>query len=187
MINLIVVDDQPEFCRLIRDLLSLDPEFNVLAEAYEGAGVVRLVEELEPDVVLLDVEMPDQHGLDTLAQLRARFPAVTVVLMSAYHEKEYREEALRTGARDFFAKVVAGLPRQCRPERFADAEAAVVHQERPRTHSRPQAWFAHTLSARALAVGIPGFESTRSSFSTPSRQARKRQPGTACPRSPRRR
>lgn len=105
MIRLVVVDDQPEFCGLIRDILSLDPEFEILGEAHDGSGAVALLESLNPQVLLLDVEMPDQNGLETAAIVKERFPDVTVVLMSAYHEKEYREEALRTGAVDFIPKV----------------------------------------------------------------------------------
>ena len=111
VINLIVVDDQPEFCRLVRDILSTDPELNILAEALDGPTALELVEELKPDVVLLDVEMPGQHGLETASLLRTRFPSVMVVLMSAYPEREYREEALRTGARDFIPKVEFSVQR----------------------------------------------------------------------------
>ena len=105
MIRLVVVDDQPEFCGLIRDILSLDPEFEILGEAHDGSGAIELLESLGPQVLLLDVEMPDQNGLETAVIVKERFPDVTVVLMSAYHEKEYREEALRTGAVDFIPKI----------------------------------------------------------------------------------
>ena len=105
MIRLVVVDDQPEFCGLIRDILSLDPEFEILGEAHDGSGAIELLESLSPQVLLLDVEMPDQNGLETAVIVKERFPDVTVVLMSAYHEREYREEALRTGAVDFIPKL----------------------------------------------------------------------------------
>ena len=105
MIRLVVVDDQPEFCGLIRDILSLDPEFEILGEAHGGTDTIPLLEKFDPQVLLLDVEMPDQNGLETAAIVKERFPQVIVVLMSAYHEKEYREEALLTGAVDFIPKV----------------------------------------------------------------------------------
>ena len=111
VIGLIVVDDQPEFCQLVREVLALDKEFSIIGESFDGPTAVEMVAELKPDVVLLDVEMPDQHGLETASQLRARFPAVKVVLMSAYHEKVYRDEALRTGAVDFIPKVAFSAQR----------------------------------------------------------------------------
>ena len=102
--TLLIVDDQPDFCGLVEELLRPYREFQVVGEANDGLSALRLVEELEPDVVLLDLEMPGLHGLETAAEIHTRFPAVKVVLMSAYHQREYIQVALQAGASDFIHK-----------------------------------------------------------------------------------
>ncbi|MBI4233006.1 MAG: response regulator transcription factor [Chloroflexi bacterium] len=104
MTTVLVVDDQSAFCELVKEFLAASGEFQVVAVAHDGTTALRLVEELKPDVVLLDVEMPGMHGLKVAARIHAGFPAVKVILMSAYHRSEYRQEALRAGAWDFIPK-----------------------------------------------------------------------------------
>jgi len=102
--TLVVADDEPEFCGLVADLLRPYKEFQIVAESHDGRTAISLVEELHPDVVLLDVEMPGLHGLEATKEIHSRFPDVKVVLMSAHHQREYIEEALPSGASDFINK-----------------------------------------------------------------------------------
>ena len=117
--TLLIVDDQPDFCGLIKDLLKPYEDFSVAAESHDGTSALRLVEELQPDVVLLDVEMPGVHGLETAYEIHSNFPGVRVVLMSAYHQREYIEGSLAAGASDFIHKAefsVNRLRQACTPE-----------------------------------------------------------------------
>ncbi|MBI2165343.1 MAG: response regulator transcription factor [Chloroflexi bacterium] len=110
-VTILVVDDQPVFCGLVREMLAPSPEFQVVGEAHDGGDALRLVEELQPQAVLLDVEMPGLHGLKVASEIHVRFPHVSVVLMSAYHQREYREAALRSGASDFIPKMELSVER----------------------------------------------------------------------------
>ena len=89
--NLLIVDDQPNFCGLIKELLEPYPDFQVAAESHDGLSAINLVSLHKPDVVLLDVEMPGINGVETADEIKKRFPLVKVVLMSAFHQKEYIE------------------------------------------------------------------------------------------------
>lgn len=103
--TVLVVDDQDEMRVLVREILASDPELLVVGEARDGLSALTLVAGLSPDLVLMDMEMPVLDGLTAASRILARFPATTVVLMSAYHEQEYKTAALRSGASDFIPKV----------------------------------------------------------------------------------
>ncbi len=104
-ITVLIVDDQPDFCALVREMLKPYPELQVVAEGYDGPTALNLVEAVNPVAVLLDVEIPDFHGLDIAEEIRMRFPRVKVVLMSAYHQKEYIEGDERAQGANFIPKV----------------------------------------------------------------------------------
>ena len=110
--TLLLVDDQPDFCGLVRELLSPYEDFRVVGECHDGTSALKLIDDLQPDAVLMDVEMPGLHGLETVQEMRSRFPSVKVVLMSAHHQQEYVEMALPRGASDFIPKSESlGQPR----------------------------------------------------------------------------
>ena len=122
--TLLVVDDQPDFCELIKDLLKPYEEFQILACSHDGLTALKMVEELQPDVVLLDIEMPALHELDTGNIIHSRFPTVKVVLMSAHHQRESMTDAIPSAAVDFIGKAefsVNRLLQACRKERAPEA------------------------------------------------------------------
>ena len=104
-VKVLIIDDQPDFCTLIREMLKPYKDFKVVAEGYDGPTALKLVDAVEPDAVLLDVEMPNQHGLDIAEEICRRFPTVNVILMSAYHRKEYIQEDERARGTSFIPKV----------------------------------------------------------------------------------
>jgi DNA-binding NarL/FixJ family response regulator len=103
-LRLVVVDDQPAFCVLAREIVAEHPGLTVVGEAHSGEEGLRVVAELEPDAVLMDVEMPGMDGITAGREIRARFPAVSVVLTSSYDTKSYAREALLAGALAFIPK-----------------------------------------------------------------------------------
>ncbi len=110
--KILIVDDQPDFCSLVRELLKpFDDEFRVVGTCLDGDTALRLVDERQPDLVLLDVEMPGLSGLETSREVRSRSPGVKVVLMSAYHEPAYIEQLADTGAVDFIPKAELSVMR----------------------------------------------------------------------------
>jgi YesN/AraC family two-component response regulator len=100
--RILIVDDQPRARKSLKALLSTWPEAGEMHEASNGRDAVQLVKEFQPDVVLMDVRMPEIDGLKATVQIKALRPEVKVILLSMY--LEYREEALSVGADAFVAK-----------------------------------------------------------------------------------
>jgi DNA-binding NarL/FixJ family response regulator len=118
-IRVLIVDDQPRACRSVRALLSTCIRAPEIREASNGREAVRLVEELPPDLVLMDVRMPEMDGLEATGQIKAGWPQVKVIVLSMYIE--HRDEALAAGADAFVGKGEA-------PEKLLDVVSAVMQK-----------------------------------------------------------
>lgn len=101
-----MVDDSAVIRRLVRTSLMLDPEIEVVGTAVNGREAIVKVDELEPDAVTLDIEMPELDGLGALEAIRRRHPRLPVVMFSTLTEKGATKtlEALSLGASDFVTK-----------------------------------------------------------------------------------
>jgi two-component system, NarL family, invasion response regulator UvrY len=97
-VGVITVDDQPFFRGAAHDVIQATPGFEPLAEACSGAEALSLMEELEPDLVLVDVRMPDMDGIETTRRIKAAHPEVVVVLISIEHQSNIPAEAGDSGA-----------------------------------------------------------------------------------------
>jgi DNA-binding NarL/FixJ family response regulator len=108
-IRILIVDDHP----IVRDglvaILSTQPDFAVVGESSNGADAVRLSRDLKPDVVLLDLEMPEMDGVEALKQMRQVCPAVRVIVLTAFDTDERIVGAVRAGAQGYLLK---GTPRE---------------------------------------------------------------------------
>lgn len=103
-------------------MLETKADFRVVGEAEDGLQALDLLENLKPDVIVLDVMMPRLGGLEVARQARKRSPSTRVVVLSMYADEAYVIEALRAGARAYVLKT-------CSPEEFVTAikEAALGH------------------------------------------------------------
>ncbi|WP_217183222.1 response regulator transcription factor [Streptomyces sp. AC495_CC817] len=103
-VRVLVVDDQ----RLIRDgiasLLSVRPGIDIVGTAVDGRDAVAKTLELRPDVVLMDVRMPELDGVEAVAALRVRAPRCRVVMLTTFDDEEYVVQALRAGASGYLLK-----------------------------------------------------------------------------------
>ena len=106
MIRVLVVDDSAVVRRLVTTSLSLDPEIEVVGTATNGQEAIGRVDELQPDAVTLDIEMPVLDGLGALAAIRRRHPRLPIIMFSTLTEKGATKtlEALSLGASDFVTK-----------------------------------------------------------------------------------
>ena len=95
MTTIVLADDHQIVRQGLRALLEAEPEFSVTGEASDGLEVAALVEQLEPDVLLLDIKMPGLNGLEVTRQVRRRTPNTNVVILSMYASEAYVMEALR--------------------------------------------------------------------------------------------
>ena len=108
-IRILVADDHP----VVRDglvaILATQPDLEVVAEAATGQEVLERVAQTRPDVILLDLEMPEMDGVEALIALREAAPAVRAIIFTAFDTDERILAAVRAGARGYLLK---GAPRQ---------------------------------------------------------------------------
>jgi two-component system chemotaxis response regulator CheB len=105
-IRVMVVDDSAVIRRLIVGALSDDPDLVVVGTASNGAFALTLIEEKAPDLVTLDIEMPEMDGIQMLHELRRRHPRLPVIMFSSHteHGALATVEALLAGANDYILK-----------------------------------------------------------------------------------
>ena len=110
MIRLLIADDSPVFRHVLKKHLAGIDGIEVAGEARNGRDTLLKAEKLSPDVVTLDMTMPELDGMQTLRQLREKFPSIQVVVLTAANEPEARKtvEALDVGAFDFILKPEVG-------------------------------------------------------------------------------
>ena len=108
-IRILLADDHPIVRDGLRAILGTQPDFEVVGEAAHGTEVLRQVDALQPDLLLLDLEMPRMNGVETLRQLRAAHPQVRVLVFTAFDTDERIMGALRAGAQGYLLK---GTPRE---------------------------------------------------------------------------
>ncbi|MFG1925273.1 response regulator [Cryptosporangium sp. NPDC048952] len=104
MIRVLVADDQA----IVRDglvtLLDLAEDIEVVGAAADGAEAVRLVDEAQPDVVLMDLRMPNVDGVEATARITDRYPATAVLVLTTYADDDSIGGALQAGARGYLTK-----------------------------------------------------------------------------------
>lgn len=102
--TLILADDHRIVRQGLRALLATEPDFKLAGEAADGIETVRLVDRLQPDILVLDLMMPGLNGLEVARQVHKRAPATRIVILSMHSDEAYVLEALRAGASAFVLK-----------------------------------------------------------------------------------
>jgi DNA-binding NarL/FixJ family response regulator len=103
-IKVMIVDDHPMVRRGLKSLLSAYPDINVVGEAGDGAAALRAASELEPEVVLLDIQLPGHDGVEVTNQLRHKNPNIKVIALTAFENEEYVMKAMQAGAYAYLLK-----------------------------------------------------------------------------------
>jgi NarL family two-component system response regulator LiaR len=104
IIRVLVVDDHQVVRRGLISFLSTVPLIEVVGEAETGAQALLLAERLQPDIVLLDLLMPDMNGIETTAALRTQQPTLKIIILSTFSEPQMVSDALRAGAIGYLVK-----------------------------------------------------------------------------------
>ena len=104
MISIVLADDHGIMRQGLRALLEAEPDFCVTGEAPNGLAAVEIVEELKPDILLLDLTMPGLNGLDVTRRLSSRAPKTRIIILSMHASESYVLEALRNGASGYVLK-----------------------------------------------------------------------------------
>ncbi len=104
--RVLIVDDHPAFRRALRSALGLVDGFEIAGEAGGGVAACREAEHVEPDVVLMDLSMPDLSGIDAMKRIHGQKPDLPVVILTAHADPGVEREARDAGASGFLAKGV---------------------------------------------------------------------------------
>src|SRR5512146_622745 len=107
-IRVMIVDDVSETRENVRKLLQFESDVDVVGVARTGKEAIQLSQDLNPDVVLMDINMPDMDGISATEAIRAKQPAVQVVILSVQGDQNYMRRAMLAGARDFLTKPPLG-------------------------------------------------------------------------------
>lgn len=107
-IRVMIVDDVSETRENVRKLLQFESDVDVVGVARTGKEAIQLSQDLNPDVVLMDINMPDMDGISATEAIRGKQPAVQVVILSVQGDQNYMRRAMLAGARDFLTKPPMG-------------------------------------------------------------------------------
>jgi two-component system invasion response regulator UvrY len=119
MINILVVDDHALIRKGLKMLLEENPDFKVSGEAETGTKAIKMVRKQHFDLVLLDLSLPDKHGMDVLKQMKAEQPDIKIIVLSMYPEEQYGVRVLKAGA-------VGYVNKQAAPEKLIVAIQQVI-------------------------------------------------------------
>ncbi|RMG88981.1 MAG: DNA-binding response regulator, partial [Chloroflexi bacterium] len=106
IITILLVDDIPETRENIKKLLAFEPDFKVVGAAANGREGVEMAKELRPDIIIMDINMPDMDGLQAANLITKAVPTAGVIMMSVQTDTDYIRKAMLAGARNFLAKPV---------------------------------------------------------------------------------
>src|SRR6478752_5974309 len=144
-IRVLVVDDIPETRDHLTKLLSFESDIDVVGAAASGREAIEMATTLNPDVVLMDINMPDMDGIAATEQLSATVPSVAVVMMSVQGEADYLRRSMLAGAREFLVKPFS-----------SDELTASIRQVHARERDKASRIAATTPLVRPAASGSGG-------------------------------
>lgn len=104
MIRIVLADDHVVMRNGLRLLLERQPNFEVVGEAADGRQTVEICDKLRPDVLVLDIAMPNLNGIEAARQVSAKWPQTSIVILSMHSDESYVLRALKAGARAYLLK-----------------------------------------------------------------------------------
>ena len=119
-VRVLIVDDQEPFRLAARSVVEVTDGFEVVGEAGTGEASIQAASELDPDLVLMDVNLPGIDGLEATRRIRQASDRTVILLLSTYEEEEYGPRAAECGAAAYIPKSAFG------PERLSGAWAAAT-------------------------------------------------------------
>jgi two-component system response regulator NreC len=121
-IRLLLADDHAVVRSGLRLLLEAQPDLVIVGEAENGEEAIRRTAELQPDVVLMDIEMPGMNGIEAARRIKVQSPGTSVLALTMYEDDQYFFEMLRAGASGY-------VPKRAAPDELASAIRAVSRGE----------------------------------------------------------
>jgi two-component system response regulator NreC len=106
-LRILVADDHPVIRKSVRQILDSHPRFEVCGEAHDGAAAIDEAHRLKPDVIVMNITMPVLNGIDAAREIKASLPELAIVILSTHADKQFIEQAKKSGARAYVAKTKA--------------------------------------------------------------------------------
>jgi NarL family two-component system response regulator LiaR len=106
--RIVLADDHPLLRQALKDILQKENSFEIIGEAADGEEAVRLAAELTPDVVIMDISMPNLDGLQATQQIKGKYPNVAVLVLTVHTDDECILEILKAGAAGYLIKSAFG-------------------------------------------------------------------------------
>jgi DNA-binding NarL/FixJ family response regulator len=104
MIRVLVVDDQELVRQGLSGLLATQPDLQIVGEAATGQSAIAQVEQLQPDIVLMDIRMPEMDGVVATREICQRFAATKILVLTTFDDTEYISQAMQFGAKGYLLK-----------------------------------------------------------------------------------
>lgn len=104
MINVVLVDDQQIVREGIKIILSLDNEISILKEAENGKQLLKILQEIQPDIILMDIRMPFMNGVEATKIVKEKYNNIKVIILTTFNEDEYVLQGIRNGADGYILK-----------------------------------------------------------------------------------
>ena len=154
MCRILLADDHDVVRRGLRTLLEATPGFEICGEARTGREAVLKTQELQPDVIVMDISMPDLNGLDATLQIRKLMPYAKVVIISQHDSEELVRQVVNVGARAYVRKtdserdLVGAVTSVCQHQSFVDPRGNELITQRDASQSS----FRQSLTGREREV-----------------------------------
>lgn len=138
-IRVLIVDDLPETRENVRKLLQFEPDIEVIGQAGTGEEAVEMAKEAQPDIILMDINMPGIDGIGASQKITELAPSVQIIIMSVQSDPNYLRRAMMAGARDFLTKPFGGDELVAAIRRVHDKRPARVVAPPPTHYAQGQA------------------------------------------------
>ncbi len=106
IVTVLIADDQTLFREGLKDLLEDEKGIKVVGEAKTGPEAIEMVKRLKPDVVLMDIKIPEMDGIAATRVIREKFPQTNVIILSSYEDEAHITEAIQAGANGYLSKML---------------------------------------------------------------------------------
>lgn len=119
MIKIIIVDDHSLFRKSLRGIIESQNDMSVIAEAENGRVAVKQAKRYRPDIILMDVSMPEMDGINATRRINSTFSNIKIIGLSSYSEEAYHDKMMQAGASGY-------LPKVCSREDLIDCIRSVL-------------------------------------------------------------
>jgi DNA-binding NarL/FixJ family response regulator len=153
-IQILIAEDHALFRQGVRRVLSMEPDLQVTGEAQDGKEAIMLAQKLQPDVILMDINMPKQNGLQATRDIKSAMENVAIIVLTAYDDEEQLFLALRSGASAYFSKEV--LPDTLINAIRVVSQGKYVVGEQIMDHQQLHRWLLRRFEDLALNGGEDG-------------------------------